>query len=106
MSQFDQFANQGGAAAWNPDEEADEARRVAEEQLRSADYAGALPEPLPRPRKPHTADAVTADRLSDDGDGGGDLPEPTDGAEVADGAAEPTKPDVPRDLDVPDDLGD
>lgn len=88
MGQFDQFANQGGAAAWNPDQEADAARRTAEEQLRTADYAGDLPEPLPHPRGPHTED------------------EKTDGAEVADGAAEPAEPDIPRDLDVPDDLGD
>ena len=45
MGTFDQFANQGGAAAWDPNESA-EAKRLAEEQLRNADYAGDLPEPL------------------------------------------------------------
>ena len=100
MSQFDQFANQGGAAAWNPDEEAVEARRVAEEQLRTADYSGDLPEPLQRPRGRHATPTQTRDAAAKDGPG------PTDGAEVADGAAEPAAPDVPRDLDVPDDLGD
>ena len=45
MGQFDQFANQGGAAAWDPSETA-EAKRVAEEQLKNADYSGGLPEPL------------------------------------------------------------
>lgn len=45
MGQFDQFANQGGAAAWDPDEAA-KAKLIGEEQLRNADYAGDLPEPL------------------------------------------------------------
>jgi hypothetical protein len=94
MGQFDQFANQGGAAAWNPDEEAAEARRVAEEQLRTADYAGDLPDPLPRPSGRHAADGPTT------------AGEQAEGSAQADGAAEPTEPDVPRDLDVPDDLGD
>jgi|GEM_PF-6205612 len=44
MGQFDQFANQGGAAAWDPDETA-RAKRVAEEQLNNAE-TGDLPEPL------------------------------------------------------------
>lgn len=44
MGHFDQFANQGGAAAWDPDETA-EAKRVAEEQLNNAE-TGDLPEPL------------------------------------------------------------
>ncbi|MET3769164.1 hypothetical protein ABIB15_001852 [Marisediminicola sp. UYEF4] len=51
MGQFDQFANQGGAAAWDPDETA-EAQRVAEEQLKNADYAGDLPEPLSQGAEP------------------------------------------------------
>ncbi len=45
MAAFDQFANQGGPAAWDPDEKA-EATRLAEETLQNADYAGDLPEPL------------------------------------------------------------
>lgn len=45
MSTFDQFANQGGAAAWDPDATA-EAKRVAEAQLRSADLSGGHSEPL------------------------------------------------------------
>ncbi|HEV7956697.1 MAG: hypothetical protein JWL94_1057 [Microbacteriaceae bacterium] len=45
MSTFDQFANQGGAAAWDPEQTA-EAKRVAEEQLQNADYTGGFPEPL------------------------------------------------------------
>ena len=57
MGQFDQFANQGGAAAWDPDETA-EAKRVAEEQLKNADYAGDLPEPLSQGAEPAVTDAV------------------------------------------------
>ena len=45
MGQFDQFANQGGPAAESADALA-EARRVTDEQLKNADYAGDLPEPL------------------------------------------------------------
>ncbi|WP_165067345.1 hypothetical protein [Marisediminicola senii] len=45
MGQFDQFANQGGAAAWDPAEKS-EATRVAEEQLQNADYSGGHSEPL------------------------------------------------------------
>lgn len=45
MAAFDQFANQGGPAAWDPEEKA-EATRIAEETLQNADYAGDLPEPL------------------------------------------------------------
>lgn len=68
MGTFDQFANQGGAAAWNPEETA-EAKRIAEEQLKNADYAGDLPEPLgnaegttiePAPDD-HGADELNAD---------------------------------------------
>lgn len=68
MGQFDQFANQGGAAAWDPDETA-EAKRVAEEQLKNADYAGDLPEPLSRGAEPAAADAIaddTANGTTDD----------------------------------------
>lgn len=59
MGQFDQFANQGGAAAWDPDETA-EAKRVAEEQLKNADYAGDLPEPLSKGTEP-AAEPAAAD---------------------------------------------
>jgi hypothetical protein len=45
MATFDQFANQGGAAAESADALA-EARRRADEHLKNADYAGDLPEPL------------------------------------------------------------
>ncbi len=64
MGQFDQFANQGGAAAWDPDETA-EAKRVAEEQLKNADYAGDLPEPLSQGAEPAAA-AVIADDTTDE----------------------------------------
>ena len=60
MGQFDQFANQGGAAAWDPDVTA-EAKRVAEEQLKNADYAGDLPEPLSQGTEPGTAEDATDD---------------------------------------------
>lgn len=43
---FDQFANQGGAGAESADALA-EARRLSDEHLQNADYAGDLPEPLP-----------------------------------------------------------
>lgn len=76
MGQFDQFANQGGAAAWDPDETA-EAKRVAEEQLKNADYAGDLPEPLsqgPEPTQPSqtTAPGQTAPVQTDGSDSASD----------------------------------
>ncbi|MFP7834366.1 hypothetical protein [Marisediminicola sp. LYQ134] len=64
MGQFDQFANQGGAAAWDPDEAA-EAKRVAEEQLQNADYAGDLPEPLGSADEPASTDPASAERAQD-----------------------------------------
>lgn len=45
MSQFDQFANQGGPAAENAEALA-AAKRKTDEQLLAADYSGDLPEPL------------------------------------------------------------
>lgn len=60
MGQFDQFANQGGAAAWDPDETA-KAKRVAEEQLKNADYAGDLPEPLSKGDEPAVTHGTAAD---------------------------------------------
>ncbi|GAB3142912.1 hypothetical protein [Marisediminicola antarctica] len=63
MGQFDQFANQGGAAAWDPDETA-KAKRVAEEQLKNADYAGDLPEPLSRGAEPVVTDSPADDSAS------------------------------------------
>ncbi len=68
MGQFDQFANQGGAAAWDPDETA-KAKRVAEEQLKNADYAGDLPEPLSRGAEP-VADVPADDTASSTGSTG------------------------------------
>lgn len=64
MGQFDQFANQGGAAAWDPDVTA-EAKRVAEEQLKNADYAGDLPEPLSQGAEPGAAED-SADDTADE----------------------------------------
>ena len=71
MSQFDQFANQGGTAADGPEEMA-EAKRVAEEHLQNADYDGHIAEPLGHGR--HAADPsplgrgdATDDGASDDG---------------------------------------
>lgn len=63
MASFDQFANQGGAAAWDPTKTA-EAQRIAEEQLRNADYAGDFPEPLGHMSAPHVLD----DEYLDDDD--------------------------------------
>lgn len=75
MGQFDQFANQGGAAAWDPDEAA-KAKRDAEEHLRNADYAGELPEPLPSPKGRHAARPSTvADESGEGGDSDGDSAE-------------------------------
>lgn len=68
MGQFDQFANQGGAAAWDPDETA-KAKRVAEEQLKNADYAGDLPEPLSQGAEQAVADGsadVSAHETTDE----------------------------------------
>jgi len=68
MGQFDQFANQGGAAAWDPDETA-KAKRVAEEQLKNADYAGDLPEPLSQGAEQVVADGsadVSANETTDE----------------------------------------
>lgn len=62
MAKFDQFANQGGAAAWDPTRTA-EAKRVAEEQLQNADYSGTVPEPLGQNAAPHELDD---DYLGDD----------------------------------------
>jgi len=64
MGQFDQFANQGGAAAWDPDETA-KAQRVAEEQLKNADYAGDLPEPLSQGAEPAVTDGIAEDTAND-----------------------------------------
>ena len=64
MGQFDQFANQGGAAAWDPDETA-EAKRIAEEHLKNADYAGDLPEPLSQGAEPTAADDAADDTAAD-----------------------------------------
>ena len=65
MGQFDQFANQGGAAAWDPDVTA-EAKRVAEEQLKNADYAGDLPEPLSQGSEPVAASTGADDSAADE----------------------------------------
>ena len=80
MAQFDQFANQGGAAAWDPTKTA-EAKRVAEEQLQNADYSGTVPEPLGLNAAAHGLDGDSGDSDSDandfsdaglEGDGVGD----------------------------------
>lgn len=78
MAQFDQFANQGGAAAWDPTKTA-EAKRVAEEQLQNADYSGTVPEPLGRNAAAHGLDGDSGDGDANDfsdagleGDGVGD----------------------------------
>lgn len=65
MGQFDQFANQGGAAAWDPDEAA-KAKLIAEEQLRTADYAGDLPEPLGSDQDVTEPDAGETDEADPD----------------------------------------
>lgn len=62
MGQFDQFANQGGAAAWDPDETA-KAKRVAEEQLNNAE-TGDLPEPLANLAEPATPE-LSAEQAGD-----------------------------------------
>ena len=67
MAQFDQFANQGGAAAWDPTKTA-EAKRVAEEQLQNADYSGTVPEPLGRNAAAHGLDGDSGDGDSDAND--------------------------------------
>ena len=64
MAQFDQFANQGGAAAWDPTKTA-EAKRIAEEQLQNADYSGTVPEPLGQNAAPHELDDDTRDGDND-----------------------------------------
>lgn len=81
MSTFDQFANQGGPAADGPAEMA-EAKRVAEEHLRNADYDGHVPEPLGDAgyAMERTPDSTMAAPLPD-GDGS---VEPDAGAEDAD----------------------
>lgn len=65
MAQFDQFANQGGAAAWDPTKTA-EAKRVAEEQLQNADYSGTIPEPLGRNAAAHGLDGDSGDGDAND----------------------------------------
>ena len=65
MAQFDQFANQGGAAAWDPTKTA-EAKRVAEEQLQNADYSGTVPEPLGRNAAAHGLDGDSGDGDAND----------------------------------------
>lgn len=65
MAQFDQFANQGGAAAWDPTKTA-EAKRVAEEQLQNADYSGTVPEPLGRNAAAHGLDGDSRDGDAND----------------------------------------
>lgn len=90
MGHFDQFANQGGAAAWDPSER-DEAKRLAEEQLNNADLSGEFPEPLggePSMTGENDAEPYTADESPDSSEDDSDPAEDnTDAADDTDADA-------------------